>query len=270
MMTHKLVGVAVLFPICLAMGCSSVRRPEVRAVNVRISSIDFSGVGVVFDVVVYNPYPVRLKSPKFRYGIDIADTEFMQSEQPTEIDLPAGGEGTMPLPVRMDYAKLWGAYAKLQNAEEIPYRLHGAIIVTALDYPWDVPLEHRGKLPILRPPSFSSPRVSFADVSLSAAKVVLEVDVHNPNICGVGLANVGYNLVLGDVQVANVRAATAGQLAARSTGKLSLAGEIAAAGALLQLVQGRSLGDPSMICSGAIQTPYGSVPLQPGHMGIRR
>lgn len=254
--------------VCLVAGCSSARRPEVRAVNVRISSIDFSGIGVVFNVDVYNPYPIRLKTPKFRYGIDIAETTFMQSEHPTEIDLPAGGVGTMPLPLRMDYAKLWEAYAKLQHAGEIAYRLHGAIIVTTLDYPWDVPLEYKGTLPILRPPSFSSPRVSFADVSLNAARVALEVDVHNPNICGIGLADVVYNLALGQVQVANVRAATAGELAGRSDGRLSLTGEIAAKGALLQLVQGRTLGEPSLTCAGAIQTPYGSVPLRPGLMGF--
>ena len=268
-MLKTIMRLALLVLVGLSVGCSSIRRPEVRAVNVRISSIDFNGVGVLFNVDVYNPYPVRLKSPKFRYGIDVAQTEFMQSEQPTAIDLPPSGVGTMPLPVHMEYAKLWGTIEKLKGANEIPYRLHGAIVVTTLEQSWNVPLEHKGTLPMLRPPSFSSPRVRIANVSLNGARVLLDVDVHNPNACSLGLANVGYSLALGRVQVASVQASTGGELAARSTGKLSLAGEITAAGALLQLARGESLGEPSMVCSGVIQTPYGAVPLAPGLLGIK-
>ncbi len=266
-MIHTFIRLAVLVPASLAVGCASTGRPEVRTVNAHVSGIDFSGVNVVFNVDVYNPYTVRIKSPMVRYGIDVAETEFMQSEQTTQVDLLAGGVGTIPLPVRMEYAKLWEAHAKLKDAGEIPYRLHGEIIVTNLDFPWEVPLEYKGKLPMLRPPFFSSPRVKIADVSLTGARVALEVKVHNPNVCSLGLANVGYSLALGGVPVGNVRASV-GELAARSTGTLSLTGEVTAAGALMQLIRGESLGLPSMGWSGIVQTPYGSVPLRPGVLSV--
>lgn len=268
-MHDTLIRLAVLLAVCLSVGCSSVRKPEVRAVNVQIAGIDFSGLGVMFLVDVDNPYPVALRTPRFRYGIDVAGTEFMRSEALTAIDLPAGGVGTVPLPVRMEYADLWAASTRLKDASEVAYRLHGAIVVSTLDRSWDLPLEHRGTLPILRPPTFSAPRVRIGDVSLNRAQVVLDVDVHNPNVCGLGLTNLGYNLALGGVQVGSLRASTPGELAAKSTGNLSLSGEITAAAALLQLVRGESLGAASLTCSGSIDTPFGSVPLRPGLVEIR-
>ncbi|MBP7933597.1 MAG: LEA type 2 family protein [Phycisphaerae bacterium] len=260
---------SVILLVGLAAGCSTAKRPEVRAVNVAIKSIDFSGVGTVFNVEVYNPYPVRVKKPKLQYRMDIAGTEFIRAEHSTDIDLPASGVGTMPLPVQLDYSRLRAAFARLRDASEVPYRLHGAILATGLDYPWDVPLDHEGTLPILRLPSFSAARVRFADASLTGARVALEVDVHNPNICDLGFAEVSYSLSFGPVPVGRVQASALGNLAPRSIGRLSLVGEITAAGILSQLARGEKLGGFVMAWSGTVQTPYGRVTLQPGQLGIK-
>ncbi|MDM8008020.1 MAG: LEA type 2 family protein [Phycisphaerae bacterium] len=252
-----------------AAGCSSSRRPEVRAVNVAITSIDFNGVEAVFNVEVYNPHPIRLTVPKLQYAMDVAGTEFIRAEQSPDIDLPGEGVGILPLPVQIEYARLQQTFARLEDASEIPYRLHGAAVVTGLDRPYDVTLEHKGKLPMLRLPSFSSPRVRFADASLTGAKVALEVDVHNPNVCSLGLADISYSLSFGPTQVGHVRASALGNLAAGSSGKLSLAGEVTGIGIVQQLARGEKLGGFVMAWSGTVQTPYGSVTLPAGQLGIK-
>ncbi|NLE59347.1 MAG: LEA type 2 family protein [Planctomycetes bacterium] len=261
-----LIALALLL-VGQAVGCSTTRQPEVRAVNVAITRIDFNGVEAVFNVDVYNPHPIRLKIPKLQYQIDVAGTEFIRDEQSPDVDLPGGGVGTLPLPVQIDYARLRETFDRLEDASEIPYRLHGAAVVTGLDHPRDVTLEHKGKLPILCLPSFSSPRVRFADASLTSAKVALEVDVHNPNVCGLGLADVSYSLSFGPIMVGHVRASALGNLAPRSSGKLSLVGEITGVGILQQLARGEKLGGFVMAWSGTVQTPYGSVTLPPGQLG---
>jgi LEA14-like dessication related protein len=198
----------------------------------------------------------------------VAGTEFIRDEQSPDIDLPGDGVGTLPLPVQVEYARLRATSSRLKDASEIPYRLHGAAVVTGLDRPCDVTLEYKGKLPILRLPSFSSPRVRFADASLTGAKVALEVDVHNPNVCGLGLADVSYSLSFGQIPVGHVRASALGELAPGAKGKLSLVGEITGAGILQQLARGEKLGGFVMAWSGTVQTPYGSVTLPPGQLGI--
>lgn len=267
MLRRSLIALALLL-IGQAVGCSTTRQPEVRAVNVDVRSIDFNGVGAVFNVDVYNPHAVRLKIPKLEYAIDVAGTEFIRAEQSPDIDLPAGGVGTLPLPVQMEYARLRTISARLKDASEIPYRLRGTAIVTGLDRPCDVTLKHKGKLPMLRLPSFSSPRVRFADASLTGARVALEVDVHNPNVCDLGLADISYSLSFGPIPVGHVRASALGELAPGSSGKLSLTGEVTAAGILQQLARGEKLGGFVMAWSGTVQTPYGSVTLPPGQLGI--
>lgn len=268
-MSKRPMHIVVALMAGAAAGCSNAQRPEARTVNARIDTIDFQGVDTIFDIHVHNPNPFRIKSPEFRYGIDIAGREYTRSAQTTELDLPSGAAGTIRLPIRIEYAKLQATNARLRDANEIPYRLHGAVVATSQDGRSEIPVEHTGTLPLLRPPRFSVPRVKFADASLTGAKVALEVDVHNPNIFSLGLARIGYSMNVGRIPLGNVHASTVGELAARSSGKLSLVGEITAAGVLLRLARGEKPGDFGMAWEGTVQTPYGTATLPPGHLGFK-
>lgn len=268
-MSISFVHPVVLILLGLAAGCSSGRQPEARAVRVTIDSVDFKGVSTVFNLDVHNPYSVRLKTADLHYAIDIAGREFIRSTGTTEFDLPASSVGTVSLPVRMEYAELRENFTQLKDSSEIPYRLHGLITGTTAEGPWNVPVEHKGTLPLLRPPLFSVPRVKFADASLSGAKVALEVDVHNPNICSLGMGDVGYSMTVGGIPLGNVRVSSLGDLAARSSGKLSLVAEITTAGILRQMARGEKLGEFGMSWSGAVRTPYGRATLPPGHLGFK-
>jgi LEA14-like dessication related protein len=251
----------------LTAGCSQLQglglgaRPRIKGVRPRISGIDFQGLSLAFDVDVENPYPVAIRSPRFRYGLDIEDAEFLKSDQETKIDLPARGVGTVTLPLRLNYLDLWRTYQRLGDAAEIDYTLRGAVLVAAGGQSFDLPLQHAGKFPVLRPPSFANIRVDTSDVSLSSAKVHVDADMHNPNVFDLGVRDVGYAVRLGDVQVGRIGASTLDALGPKQSGKLALTGEITGITALQQLLAGKGLGKPTIAPFGSVQTPYGAVKL---------
>lgn len=240
----------------------SVERPTVKAVRPRITGLDLDSVALAFDIDIDNPYGVPIKSPRFRYGVDIQGEPFLQEQQATGLDLPAKGVGTVTLPVRLTYASLWSAYRKLEGATEVPYRLHGAVAVSALGTSLELPVSKSGTFPVLKRPEFSNIEVQIGEVSLRGAQVTVDADIRNPNAFALGLEKLGYALKLGEVGVGNLVASTDKSIGAGQSGRVRLTGEVSGTSALGKLLRGGSLGAPKLSPSGALQTPYGTASIR--------
>lgn len=252
---------AVLF------GCATLpfsETPEVRAVSPRIAGVDFQGLDMDFDVDVSNPYPVPIKTPRFRYGIDVEGSKFFDSEATSQVSLPASGVGTVTLPVRLSYTDLFRTYQGLADAAEAHYTLRGSIILPLLGRSFEVPVSHSGMFPVLRPPTFSDVNVDLAQVSLLKTKISVDAAMKNPNAFALGIENLGYMLKLGDTEIGGLTATAANTLDAGETERLLLTGELSAASGIVNMIKGGgTIGRAQIFPSGSIQTPYGPVKLSP-------
>ena len=261
-MPRFLIAVPLLGLLTWTLGCASLgARPTIEDVRFRVAGIDFQGIDLAFDVDVKNPYPVSLGTPRFRYGLDIEDAEFLKSSSTAQVELPAGRTSTARLPVRVEYAALWGAFSRLSGARQAGFRLHGALLVSALGREYELPIERRGTLPILRLPTLTVRDIDFSDISLSGARVSIETELGNPNAFDIGCHGLGYAIRLGDIDIGGIGASTIGTVPATQTGRLVLTGEITAGSALFQLVRGEGLGTPDLTPTGSLTTPYGTVEL---------
>jgi LEA14-like dessication related protein len=252
--------------VALHAGCASIgMRPTIEDVRARITTLDLKAVSLALDVDVKNPYPVALKTPRFKYGFDVQETPLVESGSETSVDLPAGRVGTATLPLRVRYADLWALAASLRDSRELSYRLHGAFVVDALGQSFELPLSHEGAFPVLRLPKFSVQKLDVSELSLSRARVSLDVDVRNPNVFAIDGRDLGYVVRIGDVEVGGVSASTLEAVPAGGSGRVNVTGEITARSALLQLARGVPLGEVRLLPTGSLQTPYGPVelPAQP-------
>jgi LEA14-like dessication related protein len=243
-------------------GCSllqEIQKPEIVSVRPGITGIDFDAISMAFDVDVNNPYPIPIRAPRFRYGLDIQENEFFKGEAESGIDLPAAKVGTLTLPVQLSYKDLWRTFQGLSDAKEVDYTLNGAVMFSALGKSFDLPLSHNGKFPVLRPPTFSNVKVDLSEVSLTKAKISVDADVKNPNVFDLGIQGLGYVLKIGDQEIGGLTASSGGMVASEKAGRLTLDGEVSAASSLLRLIRGGRLGDAKIAPSGSIQTPYGPV-----------
>jgi LEA14-like dessication related protein len=259
-----LLSIIVLLMV-IAFGCATLpglSQPEIKAIHPRITGIDFQGVNLDFDVDVNNPYFVPIRTPRFRYGLDVEGSKFFESETTTGIDLPAHGVGTAVLPVRLTYADLLRSYRSLSGAPEADYKLYGALMLSALGQNFELPVSHQGKFPILRPPTFSDIKIKPYDISLAGAKLEIQTRVKNPNAFSVGLNGLGYTLQLGNVRLGGLTATTLNTLQAGEEGRMSLSGELSAANGLFNLLIGGTAGEAKIVPSGFIKTPYGAVNFQ--------
>jgi LEA14-like dessication related protein len=258
----------ILTPVlALSVACAtltSLERPEIRAVRPRITGIDFQGLNLVFDIDVNNPYPVSIRTPRFRYGIDIEGSKLFDSEAASNIDLPAMRVGTVPVPVRLSYSDLLSMHQEVSGLPEVDYRLHGALIFPVLGRSFELPVSHNGTVPILKPPAFSDIKFRVDSVSLTGARINIDAAMKNPNVFALGIEDLGYVLKLGDTKIGGLTARTNDMLGAGETERISLSGGISVAGALSNQIRDGAFGDAKIVPSGSIQTPHGGVKLQPG------
>ncbi len=245
-------------------GCASIPglpKPEIKGIKPRIESLDFQGVNLAFDVDVNNPYPTAIKTPKFKYGLDVQGASFMNSSASTALDLPARNIGTATLPIRLTYADLWKSYQNLKDAKEIDYTLKGALQLPFMGTTHELPLSHSGKFPVLRIPKISILKIEPANISLTKAGVGVEAEMMNPNIFGIGLGDIGYALNLGSISVGGLKATSLQEIGANQTGRFSLRGEVSALEAAQQFLKSPDIGAARLVPTGSIQTPYGPVKL---------
>jgi len=264
-MRKSLIAVAVLSAL-LPTGCAQIMdlagRPSLEDVRQRITGIDLKGIDLAFDVDIKNPYVFALKSPRFRYAVAVEGSELLSGDAPGGVDLPAGSVGTVTLPVRLAYLDLWREAKKYLDAEEVSYTLSAAAVLSAMGKSYELPVSHRGKIPILRPPTFTNLNLKLSDLSVRGTRVTLAADIVNPNAFDIGLKGLGYELKLGDFPVGNVAASTGDTIGAGKTGKLVLEGRLEAAAAVKRLLLGRSLGVPRIAATGTLKTPYGEVEMK--------
>ena len=264
-MRASLISLTMALLTALISACATfplTERPEIQAVHPRIDGVDFQGVNLAFDVDVDNPYPIPIRTPSFRYGIDIEGSKFFDSEAASGIDLPAKNVGTVTLPVRLSYSDLFRTYQGLADAPEASYKLNGVLIFPVLGRSLELPLSHSGTVPIIRPPTFSDINIDMANISLLKTKINVDTAMKNPNAFSLGIEDLGYVLKLGDVELGGLTATTANTLDSGQTGQLSLTGELSPASAIVNLIRGGSAGGAKILPSGSIQTPYGPVKLQ--------
>jgi LEA14-like dessication related protein len=250
----------------LLSGCATMEaallKPEVRGVHPRITGIDFTGVTVAFDVDVYNPNFFPIRAPRLRYAFNVEGSHLFGAETTSPISLPKNDMGMLTFPVRISYFDLIRTYQALAHAPEAHYILDGGLVFPVAGRKLELPFSYSGTFPILRPPTFSDVAVNVADSSFFRTKINVDALAKNPNVFPLGIENLGYTLKLGDIQVADLRAAARDTIGAGQTAPLSFTAEVSTANAALNLLQGIKFGEASLLPVGTIETPYGTVPLR--------
>lgn len=267
-MKKALLGVILCAIVCTGCSIAQIRtlfgafdKPTIESIRPRILGLDFSGVNLAFDVDLNNPNSFPIKTPKFKYGLDIQGSNFMKSEGTADIDLPAKGIGTVVLPAKIKYLDIWKTYQGLKDANQVNYDLKGAFVVSPMGRDIELPLAKSGSFPVLKIPSFSKITLEPTDINLTESKVKIKANVTNPNVFEMGLEKLGYVLKMGDVDFADVKSTLAKSLNAGETGQITLNAKVGGLSVLGKILDGADLGKLSLTPEGSIVTPYGEIPL---------
>jgi LEA14-like dessication related protein len=201
----------LLFFIWSLHGCSSLEqaeqimsgaKPTVRVKGVKLSDLDLNGMGLVFDMQVENPNPVKILLDHLDYDLKLLGRSFLKGEQSMGLSLAANGSSQVTLPVRMEFDKLLKMYGEINKQDELPYAVNLGL---GFDVPLlgriRMPVNYQGRIPLPKMPDIKLRRVEVEHLTLQKAGLMLELEVANPNQFALMLERLEYRLKLNGIDV---------------------------------------------------------------------
>lgn len=139
----------VVFPLLLvsATGCNQTPTAAITGMNVK--DVSLTDVTMVFDVKVDNPYLVSIPLGNLDYALASRGQQFLDGKAALQGTIPAQNSKTLPVPIRVNFLKLFGAVKGARPGASIPYK---ADMGLSLDLPMvgnkRLPLSKEGTLDI--------------------------------------------------------------------------------------------------------------------------
>lgn len=225
--THLLLAV---FCACLFTGCESVNaiiagmdKPSASVTAVRLDSLSLSGVTLVFDVDVKNPYAAPLPLVNVSYGLSSKGSKFLDGSADVQGSVPAKGSKTIQLPATITFASLMQSVQGVKLGSVVPYTAEMGLSVDAPAVGrLTLPIKKEGELPIPTAPSVELASVQWKNLSLQNAEAVLKLNVVNNNEFPVDLSKMAYNLSLGNTPVIDTSLAKSAKFAKGGSGTLEI------------------------------------------------
>jgi LEA14-like dessication related protein len=205
----RLAVPAFLVVVLAAPGCELLdavqgraKTPSARVTSVRLQDLDLTATTLLFDIEVSNPYATAIPLVGLDYELESQGSKFVGGKVSVDGAVPAHGSRVVPVPARIVFADLLKILEMVKPGAVIPYTagLTLSVDVPAIG-PQELPLTHRGELPIPAVPAVDLASIQWEKLSLNEATALLELRVVNRNEFPVDLSALSYALSLGDVSV---------------------------------------------------------------------
>jgi len=169
---------------------------------IRLTGLDFEGIDLAFDVKVDNPNPVGISLAGLDYDLKLLGSRFMQGNQPMGLKVAAKGSSQVEVPMRLGFQQLLSTYQQLKSTNQAGYELD---LGMGFDMPVlgrvRVPVSYKGEMPVPKMPDVKLRSLDVQQLTMSGAKLLLEVQVDNPNSFSLLLNRLNYNLKLNGFDV---------------------------------------------------------------------
>lgn len=205
LMSVSLILLGFVFTGCETLNATlrdaiaSSPKPSVRVASGRVAGIDAQGVDMVFDLDVSNPYSLPLPLTRLDYRLASGSEDPFLEGASTDVGVvPAKSSRVIEAPVRVSLPRLLEAARGVRLGDVVPYE---AGLTLRADppgglAPLELPLSHRGEVPVPAPPEIAFEGVEWGSMSLANAEGVMRVRLGNPNKFPLSLSLLDYALEL--------------------------------------------------------------------------
>lgn len=130
MKTSKLIAILMTGWLVLS-ACSTmngiVKDPEVRVAEFKLAGFNSEGVNIDLGINVKNPNTVALKLDEVEYALNVAGEKVTEGVFDKGVNIPAGGEGTVFIPLKFNFASVGNLLSGFMNRSFVKdYELTGS------------------------------------------------------------------------------------------------------------------------------------------------
>ncbi|MCU7795503.1 MAG: LEA type 2 family protein [Candidatus Thiodiazotropha sp. (ex Myrtea spinifera)] len=231
-MSRKVLLLFVLIHAISLSGCATLeqvgqvlegQKPTAQVNGVRLTSLDFEGMDLAFDVQVDNPNPVGISLAGLDYDLSLLGSRFLKGDQPMGMRLAANGNSSVEVPMRLGFQQLLSTYQQLKGADSAGYQLD---LGMGFDVPVlgrvRVPVSYQGEFPVPKMPDVKVRSLDVQQLSMSGAKLTMQLEVDNPNAFSLLLNQLNYDVKLNGYNVGSGLMGRAVNLQQGSPGVINL------------------------------------------------
>jgi len=159
----------VILMASVAMSCASsegqafdfkipqgVKLPEVSIKDFDIKGISLRDIDFLFDIEIYNPYPIGLKLAKVDFKIDVEKKRLFSTTTPSGFTVKARGRAVSPLVLNLEYSKIIGIVKDYRDKEYLMCEISGELHIPLPNIPgipktFKFPFKVSKKIPAIKP-----------------------------------------------------------------------------------------------------------------------
>jgi len=191
----------------------TVKEPTVTLDSINFSEIDFSGLTLLSNVKVENNISLDIPFPKIDVDLGLFDivNPFVKLSIPSGGTLKSNDYTVIPVPTKIDFESLFNLVAALTDKDkrENPmYKIKLTTYIPVQGYgEFTIPLEHDGKLPLIKVPDInfaSKPKGSIDTSNLlnPTGKIEFSLNVKNNSNIAVLINELSFTPKIGDYSLA--------------------------------------------------------------------
>ncbi len=205
-MNNRSCRTALLLLTGLALGLSGcaaleelLQKPTVAFQNLDMQDLSFSGATLLFHFAVQNPNPIGFAVSEASYDLKLNQKEFLKGTLDQGLSLPASGSAPLSIPFEIQFFDFFKTVQDFLREDSLKYALSGDLAIGSFRVPYSV----AGSFALPKLPSISLKEVKIKSLTLNGASLAVALDVQNKNVHALQIQNVGYEIRLGDVLIAD-------------------------------------------------------------------
>ena len=197
------VMLGIFWGSLLLSGCATVQQvirtlqPKLELKNVRVTGITFDALKLAVDVGIRNPNPVGLNMLGFDYELKLNDTPFLKDQTAKAMTIAALGDSDLEIPVTINYKNVYETFKALLTQDTATYQLGCGV---SFNLPGlgetRFPLSTQGDLPLVKLPDIAVQQLKIKQLSLTGAKLELELRLKNANAFALLPQSLEYELLI--------------------------------------------------------------------------
>jgi LEA14-like dessication related protein len=142
-----LLLVSLLLTACAALQPAA---PEINLMGLVMDDVTLSHVNMVANLRLFNPNDMTINVESVEYALELNGVQVSTGKALRRLSIPANDYGTLDLRLSSSYLDLYRFFSRVQQGEELDFRLAGKVRVGGLaiiGHTFD--FDHKGKIPLL-------------------------------------------------------------------------------------------------------------------------
>jgi len=200
-----LIFISLLAILFIAGGCaflsdlSNPEKPEVSVMNQRVVALSLNEVDLEIDLLIHNPNRFSVPVGALDYEVKVQGYSLLSGQQMENFTLQQQAESLVTLPLTIQFSEVASFLGGVINANQLNYQVLGGI---SFNIPLlgskRVPVQTEGDFPIPQPPRIQLAGLKADSLSFSRARLILDLELSNPNIFSLQIDEFDYGLHLKD------------------------------------------------------------------------